>query len=70
MLMLPLANAPLRHVQGWCPVMQQDSCWLSHEIHQAVCVYVAWCVVMQPLYKRLFGFEVFGLGFMTSVVSG
>lgn len=28
------------------------------------------CYAVQPLYKKLLGFEVFGLGFMTSVVSG
>jgi len=27
------------------------------------------CCAVQPLYKKLLGFEVFGLGFMTSVVS-
>jgi hypothetical protein len=26
-------------------------------------------VVLQPLYKRFLGYEVFGLGFLTSVVS-
>jgi hypothetical protein len=31
-----------------------------------------WCcmaVLLQPLYKRFLGYEVFGLGFLTSVVS-
>lgn len=32
----------------------------------AVVCLAAW---LQPLYKKLLGFEVFGLGFMTSVVS-
>lgn len=35
------------------------------------CVLAVVCVAacLQPLYKKLLGFEVFGLGFMTSVVS-
>jgi hypothetical protein len=34
-----------------------------------VCACAAVAADPQPLYKKLLGFEVFGLGFMTSVVS-
>jgi hypothetical protein len=34
----------------------------------ALCA-AAVAVMLQPLYKRFLGYEVFGLGFLTSVVS-